>query len=147
MVAVANPALRIEPVPDTRQRLITVRFDLDMGGEDFVAGGEIVERALVRGVDLHDSPTRPEQFEMLIEAKAPISELGYHQRELSTTVDRRELDVQQDWWRTDHGGGVEPIIEMADHLVAEITVLVDGEVVAMATTPIVTGSWGVLGRD
>jgi hypothetical protein len=72
---------------------------------------------------------------------------GATPRELTTDVHRVDLDVEQDWWRINEGGGFEPIAEFVDHLVARVMLRVDGIIVAMAVSPTITGSWGALGDD
>ena len=37
--------------------------------------------------------------------------------------------------------------EFVDHLVARVTLRVDGLIVATAVSPTITGSWGALGDD
>jgi hypothetical protein len=64
-----------------------------------------------------------------------------------TCLHRVDLDVEQDSWDTDQAGGTKPIAEFADHLVATLTVSVEGREVATATSPVATGSWGALGAD
>jgi hypothetical protein len=72
---------------------------------------------------------------------------GVTARELTTEVHRADLDVERDWWRVNEGGGFEPIAEFVDHLVARVTLRVDGLIVATAVSPTITGSWGALGDD
>lgn len=150
MPTIVEPTFRVDPVPGKagRRRLV-VSYVLEFDEGDLAAeiGSDTVERATVRDHDLHDAPTKTQPLAIVIERTGVVGEPGRYERELAVEVNRVDLDVQQDWWRTDHGGGVEPIVELADHLVAEITVAIDGETVAEATTPMVTGSWGVLGRD
>ena len=106
-----------------------------------------MERVLIRSEDLHDSPTAATALAIEIERADSVAGPGTVHREVSQEVRRTDLDVQQDMWRTDHGGGVEAIAELPDHLVAEITLSIDGRSVATAITPIVTGSWGAVGSD
>lgn len=72
--------------------------------------------------------------------------VGTHAQVSEAVVDRVDLDVEQDDWRSTPGGDV-PIAEWLDHLIAEIALSDGSSVVASATTPVVTGSWGPLGSD
>ena len=76
-----------------------------------------------------------------------MEQAGAFPRRLATDVHRIDLDVEQDWWRTDHGGGIEPIAEFPDHLVADVTLRIGNNAAATAVTPVLTGSWGALGSD
>ncbi|MGF1597915.1 MAG: hypothetical protein ACFCVK_13445 [Acidimicrobiales bacterium] len=148
MPTINEPTLTVRPV-DGRpgQRRVVVDYELACEPDDPMAGAEAVEHVLVHAVDEHDAAVRP--------AGGPVLELqdrlvltpGRRRRTLEGLVDRVDLDVQQDWWSTDHGGSPQPIAEWLDHLTAEIRLRVADEPVVGATTPVVTGSWGALGRD
>jgi hypothetical protein len=148
VVTLIDPRLRIDQVPnEPGWRRLIVTYQLDMTEVDVALDPDVFEQAIVRSRDLHDSPTPPKPTEIRLEHRGRIDRPGIIDRELTGKVKRTDLDVQQDWWRTDHGGGVEAIAEMPDHLVAEITLSIDGQVMAEATTAVVTGSWGALGSD
>lgn len=148
MPTIQDPKLFIEPVPGhPGRRRIVVSYDLVVPAQDVVWGETVTETAWIHGRDLHDAPaaaTTRTITELRSEVAAPEGRLH---RELDSEVNRVALDVQQDWWRTDTGGGVEPIAEFPDHLQGEIELRVGNAVVAKATTPILTGSWGALGSD
>ncbi|MEL7156529.1 MAG: hypothetical protein AAFN30_08015 [Actinomycetota bacterium] len=145
---IADPLLQVLPIPDAPgRRELVVSYLLTWTEADTRPDGEAVARAVVRSRDLHDGPVRPEPFEVVIEEPESADGEGVWRRQLRLEVGRAQLDVLRDWWRTGHGGEIEAIAEFADHLVAEITIWLDGAVVASATTPVVTGSWGALGED
>ena len=148
MTSITDPHLQVLSVPDEpMRRRLEVSYELHLETTDLVAGGTLVHRAVIRSRDLHDGLGRPVQLSIALEDRSTVAEAGTSQWLLTTEVDRDELDVQLDWWRSDHGGGVEPIAENPDHVVAEITVSIEGNILAEATTPLVSGSWGRLGPD
>ncbi|MGI9614754.1 MAG: hypothetical protein ACR2QO_17720, partial [Acidimicrobiales bacterium] len=121
--------------------------EFDEGDVTAEIGLNTVERATVRDHDLHDASTKTQPLAIVIERTGVVGEPGRYERELTCDVYRVDLDVQQDWWRTGHGGQIEAIMEMPDHLIAEIDVVVGATRGARATTPIVSGSWGALGQS
>ena len=144
MVTIENPMLtveRVEGAPGRRRLVVSYRLTLEASQPV-----EVDERAVVTSRDVLDAPVSPEPLQVDLVSKAELGG-GVHERLLSAEVDKTELDVQRDWWQTDHGGGVVPIAELLDHLGCVITVRIAGAEQASATTPIVTGSWGALGRD
>lgn len=148
MSAIVDPHLEAETIegkPGRRRLVVTYGLELDEG--DIDPGADVLEQATIRSCDLHDSPTPPEPLEVRIERRDLEHQAGMHRRELSCEIKRVDLDVQRDWWRTDHGGGIEAIAELPDHLVAEVSVRIGDRLVAEATTPVTTGSWGALGED
>lgn len=147
MPTISDPRLEVRMVPDAPgRRELVVSYVLTWDEVDSRSDGEALVRAVVRSRDLHDGPVRPEPFELHMEQRESAHDAG-GRREQRRQVGRAELDVLRDWWRSGQGGEIEPIAEFADHLVAEIALWLDGDVVAEATTPVVTGSWGPLGDD
>ncbi|NNF56274.1 MAG: hypothetical protein HKN03_17745 [Acidimicrobiales bacterium] len=118
-----------------------------MRPEDLLEYHHVLERATVHGRDLHDAPTDAAVVPIAVLKGEWTAKAGVVHRQLDAIVDRIDLDVQQDWWRTDSGGGVEPIAEFTDHLQADIELSIEGDIVALATTPLLSGSWGALGAD
>lgn len=148
MVRIADPVLSVEPVaghPGERRLVVTYTIEVPPG--DPVIGGAIVEEATVRPLDVHDAPTAPMPLEVQMEHRMRVERAESLQRRLASDVHRIDLDVEQDWWDTDQAGGFQPIAEFLDHLVAEVCLRVDDTVIATAETPVVTGSWGALGKD
>lgn len=150
MPTIVEPSFRVDPVPGKpgRRRLV-VSYVLEFDEGDLAAeiGSDTVERATVRDHDLHDAPTKTQPLAIVIERTGVVGEPGRYERELACEVNRVDLDVQQDWWRTGHGGQIEAIIEMPDHLIAEIEVVVGATLGTRTTTPVVSGSWGALGQS
>ncbi len=148
MPAIQDPMLQIKPVPGhSGKRQVVVSYDLLMRPEDLLEHQQVVDQATIHGRDLHDAPTNTAVLPIAVLKGEWTAAVGVVHRQLDALVDRVDLDVQQDWWRTDNGGGIEPIREFPDHLQADIELSVDGDVVARATTPLLSGSWGALGAD
>ena len=148
MTRILDPELRVEPVegqPGQRRLVVTYRLDVPQG--DAALAIDVHEEAVVAARDEGDAPIRPLPIEFRLEDDAIIERPGVHPRRLVGEVHRFQLDVEQDWWDTDQAGGTEPIAEFADHLAATIEVRSGEHVLATATTPTVTGSWGALGQD
>ena len=148
MATIVDPELHIEPVTGKPgQRRVRVTYEICTVENDVLLGSEISESVVVHSVDLHDATSRPRPLNLTMDHTGMVAGPGAVRRTLSKDVNRVDLDVQQDWWRTDHGGGVLPIAEFPDHVMAEITMTKDGQIVAEAATPVVNGSWGALGDD
>ncbi len=148
MVSIVNPQLFVEGIDDAPLlRTLRVVFDLVIEREDLRVGSEVTERVTVRERDLHDATFGPDSLSVTSTERYEIARPGTTHRAVAAIVERGKLDVQEDWWRSDHSGGMEPIAEFQDHLQAEIAISIGDQLVAEATTPIATGSWGVLGRD
>ena len=126
--------------------MVTVTYELDVGPADLSAGRELVERVVVHAVDEHDAAVRPSGAPVLDVSEALALSAGRHRRVVERAVRRIDLDVEQDWWSSGQGGETIPIAEWADHLAAEVSILVDGRAVAVVGTPTVTGSWGPVAR-
>lgn len=122
-------------------------YDIVCDPNDPAVGGTMVEHVVIHGVGEHDAATRVRRTPILDSEETLIATVGTERRTLERIVHRVDLDVQQDAWSTDHGGGIIPIAEWVDHIAADIRLDVAGEVAAETTTPTVTGSWGALGRD
>ena len=147
MVEIRDPEIQVDPVPGhPGQCLLRGSYDLACQPGDAADGQTLVERWTLRAVDEHDAPVIP--------TGRPITEVetsirpaaGTEHRVVEHVVRRVDLDVQQDWWASGPGGETEPIAEWPDHVAADIELLVSDEVIATATTPTITGSWGALGR-
>lgn len=148
MVRIIDPELHVERVeghPGDRRLIVTYRLEIAPG--DPVVGAVARDEVVVTAHDLHDAPVLPSHIEFRFRGEVHIEDAGIIDRRLERDVHRVDLDVEQDWWDTDLAGGTTPIAEFADHLVATLTVSVDGRGVATATSPVVSGSWGALGDD
>lgn len=147
MVTIVDPELRVEAVdghPGERRLVVTYAIHVPPFDPDL--GAILSEDVVVTARDEHDAPVLPSELEVHLRDDVR-AQLGATPRELTTDVHRVDLDVEQDWWRINEGGGFEPIAEFVDHLVARVTLRVDGIIVAMAASPTITGSWGALGDD
>ncbi len=129
-----------------RRRLI-VRYDLVLEPDDPALGHQLTERVTVRAVDDGESFTPPRGEALLATETTFTGVSGVQRRAVEAVLWRTDLDVQQDWWRAGPDGAVEALAEWVDHLEAEIVVSLSSEAVAAARTPVLTGSWGPLGRD
>ncbi len=148
MAIIHNTHLEIIPVENRAgERLLRVTYDLTSEAGDDLVGATISETIRVRGRDLHDAPVfaNSEPFAIWDDTFA-LSE-GTSSRTLEQTVHRFSLDVEQDWWSSGEGGETQAIAEWVDHIVAEIELTHNDELLDQATTPVVTGSWGALGTD
>lgn len=148
-VRIHDPVLRVEPVTGhAGRRRLVVEYDLENGrASGPSAAGDLVETVVVRARDVHDAPVRPVQFEMELAPSRSLDPEAAVQRRFEREVDRVDLDVEGDWWRTGQGGEIEPLSEFVDHLVGVVTVRAEGEIVAEVETQLVAGSWGALGSD
>jgi hypothetical protein len=148
MPEITDPALAIELIEGhPGKRRVRVSYRLVTDAADPAAGRSLRQRIELHAVDEHDAAIPPSRRPVTIIEDTVPADAGTRSRIAEWIVDRVELDVEQDLWRTMPDGHQEPIAEWLDHLVAEVT-LSDGEIlVALATTPEVTGSWGALGSD
>ncbi len=147
MTSIVDPRLDIRDVPeDVGRCMVTVTYELDISPADLSGGQEFVTRVVVHSVDEHDAAVRPSGVPVLDVSEELVTTAGRHRRVVERAVRRIDLDVEQDWWSSGQGGETIPIAEWADHLAAEVSILVDGRVVAMVGTPTVTGSWGPAAR-
>jgi hypothetical protein len=124
-----------------------VAYVVDVPTDDPSIGTWVEVCAVVRAHDAHDAPVLPGNLEVHLVDRWLVEHSGVARRRMSTDVHRVDLDVEQDWWRTDHGGGVEPIAEFVDHLTAHVSLRAGEQLAATADTPVLSGSWGALGRD
>jgi hypothetical protein len=148
MPTITNQLLTVEPV-DGHPGLRTVRvsFDVTCDEAEAASGRALVALIVVHAVDEHDAPVGPAR-DPVVEAHQMLpAQAGTTHQNLEVLVPRPALDVEQDWWSTDLGGGPEPIAEWVDHIGARIELHELGDAVAQAQTPTVTGSWGALGND
>lgn len=136
---------RVEGHPATRH--LRVEYELELGPHDPAIGRDVVERVLVHAVDEHDAAVAPTDRPVVDVRSSFLAQPGRSHRSAEATVHRLALDVEGDWWGTGLGGEAVPIAEWLDHLVGEVRLAIDGEELAASTTPVVTGSWGVLGHD
>lgn len=147
MVRIDEPRLRVERIDghDGERRLV-VDYYLVVDDGDPMVGRSITERVVVTARDEHDAPFLPSDVEFVIDGEI-VALPGSTIRRLARDVHRVDLDVEQDWWATDAAGGTTPIAELEDHLVATLTLTVDDVEIAVAETPVVSGSWGAFGID
>lgn len=148
MVTIVNPQLHVDEVDrEPGERRLRVTYDIEIPPNDPAIGMTLREHVTVSARDEHDAPTFPSDMTTHLRGEVRLDRGGSASRTLTTDVHRVDLDVEQDWWRIDEGGGFEPIAELADHLGAEVTLMLGDDVVARSVTPTVTGSWGALGAD
>lgn len=147
MVTIVDPQLRVDTLdghPGERQLVVTYSIQVPPFDPDL--GATLSEHVIVSASDEHDAPVSPKKLEVHLRAEV-VTQPGVTQRTLTSEVHRADLDVEQDWWRINEGGGFDPIAEFIDHLVATVTLRAGDLVVASATSPPITGSWGALGDD
>ena len=148
MVTFTHSELRAEPVEGVEgDRRLVVAYTVKVPTGDPMIGAELDVSALVHARNMGGSGVTPSQLEVRMDSVLAVESAGEFERELTTDVHRVDLDVGQDWWRTDNAGGVEPIAEVLDHIVADLWLRRGDAVVATTTTPTLTGSWGALGSD
>ena len=148
MPTISNPTLTVLAVAGhPGQRRLRVAYEIGCDPADSAAGHPVVEHISVHAVDEHDAAIRPRETPILDVDDRFVATSGIHLRSVEHVVNRVDLDVEQDWWQTDHGGEPEPIAEWLDHLAADIRLEFAGGRVVEATTATVTGSWGALGQD
>jgi hypothetical protein len=147
MVTIVDPQLRVETLDGhPGERRLVVSYSLHVPPFDPDLGATLLEDVVVTASDEHDAPVSPKPLEVHLRGEV-VAQPGATPRLLTTDVHRADLDVEQDWWRVNEGGGFDPIAEFVDHLVARVTLRVGDLVVATATSPPITGSWGALGDD
>ena len=148
MAELIDPVLSIETIEgDPRHRRATVRFSLGLASDDELVGQEIEEFVRLHAVDEHDAVARPNMRPIAEHRTTSTARPGRHVRIVEFVLARSDLDVQEDWWSSGPGGETRPIAEWPDHVAADVALSRSGEVVTSATTPTVTGSWGVLADD
>lgn len=146
MASIRNPQLRVESLDgDSPRRRVVVTYELEAIPDEPLVGRELVERVTVHSVDEHDAAVRPNPRPVADRTEDVICE-PLVPRRAEFVVHRTALDVNQDWWSSGPGGEVQPIAEWSDHIAADISLSSSGRIVAQATTPTVTGSWGALGE-
>lgn len=147
MVRIDEPRLHVERVEGhPGERRLVVEYRLVVDDADPVVGRSITERVVINAQDEHDAPFLPTDVELVLDGRV-VALPGTTARRLDRDVHRVALDVEQDWWETDAAGGTTPIAELEDHLVATLTLTIDDDELAVAETPVVSGSWGALGTD
>lgn len=149
MATIVQPTLAVDrrDAASANHRVVRVDYQLEIDPDDPVVGKQVSERIVVHAIDLHDAAGRPDPAPVLRIERTFVARPGRHHRGALETIARITLDVEGDWWASSLDGEPIPIAEWADHLVADIIVQAGENSLAAATTPIVTGSWGVLGRD
>ncbi|MDH4074669.1 MAG: hypothetical protein OEY41_02880 [Acidimicrobiia bacterium] len=148
MPTIHDPVLSVIPVPGSPGlRLLRVEFVVACAPFDPAIGQRVAGRIVVRAVDEHDADVSPRTDPVVEMEDSFVMAEGRHHRRAERAVHRTDLDVAQDWWDTDQGGSTVPIAEWVDHIAAEVRLTYAGHVVAEGTSPVVTGSWGALGRD
>ena len=149
MPSIRNSRLEIIPVEGhPGRRIVQVTYDVAAGTPEDHPGAELLETVRVHGRRVHETSVGGHEDDPVVvfEAASTVPEQTAS-RTFEQGVHREALDVERDWWSTGLGGETRPIAEWVDHLVADIELRVDGALVAEATTPVVTGSWGALGDD
>jgi hypothetical protein len=148
MAVILHPTLEFDHVTEHpgRRRLI-VQYDLLLEPGEPAVGHQLTERVVVRAVDVGDAPTAPRHAALLATEARFVGVQGLQRRTVEATLWRTDLDVHEDWWRAGADGAIEAIAEWVDHLCAEIAVSLSSELLVEATTPVLSGSWGALGRD
>lgn len=145
---ISNPTLTVQGVAGhPGQRRVCVAYDMVCDPNDPAVGRTVVEQVVIHAVGEHGTETQPQRMPILDSEETLIAAAGTNRRAVEHVVNRVDLDVQQDSWSTDHGGGIIPMAEWVDHIAADIRLEVAGDVAAEVTTPTVTGSWGALGHD
>lgn len=148
MADIERPSLEVAKVPQQDGlRRIRVSYNLVPSASDDHTEHTVTEQIVVHGIDREDAPVDPEIEPLLCGSDSYVMADGAVARVFERDLSRYRLDVEQDWWSTAQDGSVRPIAEWADHLVAEIRLTVDDTLVAAATTAVLSGSWGALGRD
>lgn len=148
MSAVLDATLTITAVPGhPQQRLATTTYVLEFADDDVLLGRAVDEVVRLHAVDEHDATVLPDTSPIVERRSTSVAAAGRTQRSVEIVVDRLALDVQQDWWSSGPAGETRPIMEWPDHVAADVVVTRGDDVVATATTPTVSGSWGVLGDD
>jgi hypothetical protein len=136
---------KVEGRPGERRLVVT--YVLDVAPDDPAFDAILSEDVTVTARDEHDAPIFPSDLEVRLRGEISPALARSTTRRLTIDIHRVDLDVEQDWWRIDAGGSFEAIAEFRDHLVADLRLSIDDRIVATATTPTITGSWGALGRD
>lgn len=148
MATISNASITVTPVAGhPGQRRLLVTYDVGCAPADPAVGHPVAEHIAVHAVDEHDAAVRPRPTAILEIDDRFVAAAGTHPRSVERVVNRVDLDVEEDWWDTDQGGGTVPIAEWLDHLAADIRLEFGGGAVVTETTPTVTGSWGALGDD
>lgn len=144
---ILDPRLDVHVVPGSPgQRELVVSY-MVVWGDDVATGDEVAARAVVSNAAVDDEPVGADRLEVVLERSELVDRANDSKCELRRCLSRSNLDVVRDWWRTGHGGEVEPIAEFVDRIVAHISLRCDGELIASAASPVVAGSWGALGED
>ena len=148
MIRITAAQLSVGPSDPDRAgaRQVRIDYDLQVPPSDPAIGHELTERLVLVAVDRHDTPVRP-RTDPVATADGRFVVTGDTHRHIERNVARASLDVGADWWTTDDGGGTVPIAEWPDHLVARVELFLGDQLLAEASTPVVTGSWGALGPD
>lgn len=148
MPDISRPTLAIEPFDEhSAKRRVRVTYDLVTEASDPLAGHSLDQRIELHAVDANDAALPPSSAPVSVIDGTVRAAVGTHRQEVTWAVHRLDLDVEQDLWRGTPGGEPELIAEWLDHLTAEIRLSNGDTPITEATTPEVTGSWGVLGAD
>jgi hypothetical protein len=148
MTEIRNATLEISAIAGHQgQRRVRVTYDLHTPKDDKVLRQYVTETVVLHGVSCHDAPVEPTTEPLYrVQAVYPAIEGAVH-RAIDQRVQRTDLDVEQDWWSNAQDGAVVAIAEWVDHVVAEIQIVCNGQIQAEAATPIISGSWGAVGKD
>lgn len=148
MPEIRNPTLSIEPIEGhPGRRLVRVDYDLVTAASDPFAERALSQRVELHAVDEHDAAWPPSRGPVAVFESSVDAAVGTHHQSVEWSVNRVDLDVEQDLWRNEPGGDPRPIAEWLDHVACEIHISYGDAAVAGGTTPTVTGSWGALGSD
>lgn len=151
MAALIDAHLSIEADPGrSHRRQVTVRFRVKFTPAEVAVGQVFAERVTLQSVPNADPSAHGQvhPLNLVLADRALVAQAGGAEREVTLSVPRHVLDVDQDWWRSDESGQPEPIAEFEDRLVAQIDLVAYVPPPPLhAQTNIVTGSWGVLGDD
>ena len=142
-----HPTIEVDSIPGRPgRRCLRVCYDLVVDSANPAVGGVVNERIVVSAVDLGDAPMAANPNPIVVLEASFAAEAGRATRCREAVVARTALDVEVDWWSSGNGGETVPIAEWVDHVSAIIQVDVDGSARCDATTPVITGSWGALGK-
>jgi hypothetical protein len=151
VATLSDAELSIEPDPDRpNRRRVTVRFRLAFTPAEQAVGQVFSERVTLRSVPNDDPADHGpvHSLNLVLADDAVVAAGPATEREVTRSVPRHVLDVDEDWWQAAEDGTTQPVAEYLDRVVADI------ELVAYAPPPplhartnTVSGSWGVLGRD
>lgn len=151
MPVLSEARLSIDADPSRpHRRSVTVRYRVAFSAAEVAVGQVFAERVVLQAVPNPDPAAHGQvhPLNLVLADRAVVADTPLAEREVSMSVPRHVLDVDQDWWQSDESGEPRPIAEFEDRLVAQIDLVayVPPPPVQVQTN-IVSGSWGVLGQD